>query len=64
VSPEIDLARHLATDDVSLGSFWGTSGEILESQFRESHELNGTREMRLEDVCGEWVVNVVFLERR
>jgi len=43
---------------------WGPSGEILESQFPESHELIGTRGIKVEDVCGERVLNLVLLKWR
>jgi hypothetical protein len=49
---------------VTTSSFWGTSREILEPQFPESHELNGTKGMKVQDVCGERVVSVLLLEWR
>ena len=51
-------AKGRVAAEVSLG-IWGTSGE-LEPQFPESHELNDTRETKVEDVCGERIVMVVF----
>jgi hypothetical protein len=61
VSPEIDLARHLATNG-SLSYFWGPSCDILEFGFPESHELNSNSRVKVEGFCGEWVVSVALLE--